>query len=288
LCPVAARCSYLLGTVLALGGGSAAAAPEGNPDAAARARAVFAAKCVECHGADVPKPKGKFGYVLDLKRLAANPNLVKPSQPDESKLWQLVRDDEMPPPDARAGPLTGEEKQSIRAWIAAGASPPTGAAPPEPAPPAADTPRPFTLQRLFAWIGRFHILVVHFPIALMLAAGLGEFWSLVRRHPRPRSAVRFCVLLGAISAVAAAGLGWLHADVGGYGRSAARDLLLHRWLGTLAAVLALDAALLSERDFRRGRRGFLFLLLLLVSVALTAAAGHFGGLLVHGDRFFDW
>jgi hypothetical protein len=33
-------------------------------------RNIFAAKCVECHGSDLPRPKGRFGYVLDLERLA--------------------------------------------------------------------------------------------------------------------------------------------------------------------------------------------------------------------------
>src|SRR5690242_13521214 len=30
---------------------------------------VFAAKCAGCHGPNLPKPKGRFGYVLDLRRV---------------------------------------------------------------------------------------------------------------------------------------------------------------------------------------------------------------------------
>ena len=34
-------------------------------------RNIFAVKCAGCHGADAEKPKGRFGYVLDLKRIPA-------------------------------------------------------------------------------------------------------------------------------------------------------------------------------------------------------------------------
>jgi mono/diheme cytochrome c family protein len=89
-------------------------------DLASAVRNIFSAKCVECHGSDLPKPKGRFGYVLDLERLAGNAHLVTPFKPDESKLWELVRDEEMPPEYARAGSLTREQKEVIRKWIEAG------------------------------------------------------------------------------------------------------------------------------------------------------------------------
>ena len=96
-----------------------AAAPNANEsrDLAAAARAVFAAKCSECHGADLARPEGRFGYVLDLARVAANPEMVIPSYPDESELWEIVRRGDMPPSDASAGPLSQQEKEIIHSWI---------------------------------------------------------------------------------------------------------------------------------------------------------------------------
>ena len=88
-------------------------------DLAAAARTVFAAKCVECHGAEFAQPEGRFGYVLDLARVAANPEMVIRSSPEESELWELVRRGEMPPAGATAGPLSEDEKEVIRSWIAA-------------------------------------------------------------------------------------------------------------------------------------------------------------------------
>jgi uncharacterized membrane protein len=83
-------------------------------------RTIFSAKCAECHSSDLPRPKGRFGYVLDLERLASNAHLVVPFKPDASKLWELVRDGEMPPEYAKAGSLTDEQKEVIRKWIESG------------------------------------------------------------------------------------------------------------------------------------------------------------------------
>lgn len=269
---------------------------EGQQDLASEVRAVFAGKCAGCHGPGLPKPRGRFGYVLDLGRMAANPKMVVPFDPEGSKLWVLVRDEEMPPEGHPAGPLSPGEKGAVRAWIAAGAP----AAPPGPSPGTSPSTVPAAEgkgsgsrglpsgKRVLGWLGKFHILVVHFPIALLLAAAAGELWCVWRRRPAPWAAVRFCVFLGAGGAAAAVVLGWLDADFGGYGAGAADLLRLHRWVGTGAGLWAVATALLSERDALRGRRSWTFRLLLGIGALLVGAAGHLGGGLVHGEDFFNW
>src|SRR5262245_7385517 len=151
-------------------------------DIGAEVRAVFAAKCAACHGPDLAKPKGRFGYVLDLQRVAKSPEMVIPAQPAESELWILVQRDEMPPPDSPRGSLTREQKEIIREWISSGA--------PDALPRTSDSPTaviselPATVStevtpadRLIGWLGKFHLVLLHFPIALVLAAGVGEAWS---------------------------------------------------------------------------------------------------------------
>src|SRR5438876_9065163 len=66
-------------------------------DLSTEVRTVLSVKCAECHGGNLSRPKGRFGHVEDLKRVAGDPQLVVPFRPGESKLWQLVRDNEMPP-----------------------------------------------------------------------------------------------------------------------------------------------------------------------------------------------
>jgi hypothetical protein len=263
---------------------------------AARVHPLFKAKCAQCHGAHLSQPKGKFGYILDLERVRDNPRLVVPLRPDESKLCALIRDNEMPPKDSPAGPLTENEKELVRNWVAAGAPATLTYSPaadgdsrsrdPVSSPPPAD-PSP-SLLRLIRWLGRFHIPAIHFPIALFLAAAAGELWCMFWRWRDPWPPVRFCVLLGAVGAALAVALGWLHADFGGYGTGSPAVLGLHRWLGTLGSCSAAVAAVVSEIDSRRRQRCLLFRLALFAAALLIAAAGHFGGNLIHGDEFFAW
>jgi mono/diheme cytochrome c family protein/uncharacterized membrane protein len=264
--------------------GAASASEEGR-DLASQTRSLFAAKCAGCHGADLAKPRGRFGYVLDLARVAANPEMVVPSSPDESEIWELVRRGEMPPDDAPTGPLSQEEKELVRAWIAAGApadSPPPARPNPSESIPSASSVRKGILHAL----GPFHLVVVHFPIALFIAAAIAELWYALRGSHIPMPAVRFCVLLGAASAVIAASLGWIHAGHG-HGAGSWQLLRLHRWIGTATAAWGVGTALFSEWDQQRGVRSQWFRVWLFMAALLVAVEGHFGGMLVHGDDFLS-
>jgi mono/diheme cytochrome c family protein/uncharacterized membrane protein len=263
----------------------AVSASEGQRDFASETRSIFAAKCAGCHGADLAKPKGRFGYVLDLARVAANPEMVIPSFPDESELWELVRRGEMPPEDSPTGRLSQEEKEVIRSWIAADA-PAIPLAELNPSETSLGPPAHSVEKNILRWLGPFHLVVVHFPIALLIAAAFAEFWSAQHGIRIPTLEVRYCVLLGAASAVVAATLGWIHAG-NGHGAGSLRILGLHRWIGTTAAAWAVCTAFFSEREKRRCIRSQWFRAWLFVGAILVAVVGHFGGMLVHGDDFLS-
>src|SRR3979409_256910 len=88
---------------------------------AGRVHEIFEAKCLDCHGPELPRPKGKFGYVLDLKRMAENPDYIERGQPEKSELYKLVFNDQIPGEDANVPPLTKDEKAIVRNWIELGA-----------------------------------------------------------------------------------------------------------------------------------------------------------------------
>ena len=257
-----------------------------NP--AAEVRAIFSAKCARCHGPQLDKPRAGFGYILDLRRLAADPGKVVPFKPDESDLWQQVRNDEMPPPDSPSGALSANQKETIRNWIAAGApaeTPAPGTNTVAPLQEANETPAAPFLWRALTWLGKFHLLVLHFPIALLIAAMAGESWSVWKGTREPSSAVRFCLGLAAAAAVPAVVLGWLFA----LGKHDSSGLLaLHRWIGTITGLWAVTLAISSEVDVRRGERSRNTRFLLLAAILLVSVTAHFGGLLVHGRDFYDW
>jgi uncharacterized membrane protein len=134
-------------------------------------------------------------------------------------------------------------------------------------------------------LGPLHVILVHFPIALLIAAAAREGWSVWKHRSHLDPAVQFCVCLGAVAAVATAGLGWQFARDGA-GAGMPMTLGWHRWLGTATAGAAAVTAALAARDRRHGMRGWGFRMALLVTTVLVAATGHLGGVLVFGDDFF--
>ena len=101
-----------------------------------------------------------------------------------------------------------------------------------------------------AWLevlGRAHVLSVHFPVALIVVAGLFELLRAVRRREERSVVARACLGLGALAAAIAAGLGWLHAELEPMGSSVERTLFLHRWGGVSTAALLVLIGVLSWR-----------------------------------------
>ncbi len=262
---------------------------------------VFEAKCAECHGDHLPKPKGRFGYVLDLKQLSENPLLVTPKDPDQSELYLLLVDEDpefrMPPPAAKGGQMTGDEIQLVRRWIEKGAEPvSTTAVTTDSDPPVGDTlsgddgatSGPITVPppsdpppAILVYLGKFHPLVVHFPVALILAAAIAELLWLFSRRELLDQGLRFCVLFAAVMTPIAGVLGWFAGEFEGY---SGLPLTLHKWIGVGNIALALLSAYLGEAFRREGssltRAKFRYCLWL--NAVSVCVGGHFGGVLVYG------
>src|SRR3954467_14333797 len=117
------RSIFLLVLLGACVGAWGAEAPKEEQLAAAqKVHAIFEAKCVDCHGPELPRPKGKFGYVLDLNRVAENPEYIVKGNADKSELYKMVVNNEMPGEDANVPPLTSTELEVVKTWINAGAN----------------------------------------------------------------------------------------------------------------------------------------------------------------------
>ena len=103
-----------------------APAPLGPPEdpSAAKAYAVLDTHCARCHQAGRlkrPAPAGSFGNILRLDEIAADPVLVRPGNPDASRLYTLMLRRLMPfdvhqeqTGGAEPGP---DDLQAVRAWI---------------------------------------------------------------------------------------------------------------------------------------------------------------------------
>lgn len=93
------------------------------------------------------------------------------------------------------------------------------------------------------FLGRLHPTLVHFPIALFLAAALAEFILFARPASGLEPTVRFLIYTGAAGGMIATLLGWLAGGIRMSDRS--ETLGLHRWTGTGIAVAGLVAAFLA-------------------------------------------
>jgi len=136
-----------------------------------------------------------------------------------------------------------------------------------------------------ALIGKLHPLLVHFPIALVMAAAAAELVAIATpRHAWHTVAVanlRAGAAIGVVTAVT----GWVLA--GSTSVDATSALEWHRWMGMAGAVGALGAALLSSHRHVLSRRSvFVYRVALFGAAFLVAITGHLGGTLVWGAEFF--
>ena len=154
-----------------------------------------------------------------------------------------------------------------------------------PAPAAAGSGVEF-LAALATSVGRVHPIIVHFPVALVLAAGGVEAWRAVQRQHALSRFTPVALGLGAAAAVVACITGWLFAaDEGG-----GSDLFWHRWLGILAAALLLPATWVAVRAVRPGDVMGAQLVPLVRAVLFGTAllvgwVGHLGGDMVWGEDY---
>jgi len=131
------------------------------------------------------------------------------------------------------------------------------------------------------FVGRFHPVVLHFPIAILVVAALLELSRLpgLRRliPAPPESITLFLLALGALTGFAAAGMGWLLSQTGGYDAALLRR---HMILGLAVPAGAILSLLAWTGGGAAAGRGLLF-----ATAGLTLAAGHLGGALTHGEDY---
>lgn len=137
------------------------------------------------------------------------------------------------------------------------------------------------------WLGRFHVVVVHFPIALILFAGAWECMLLLRGRPPCAPGVRAVLAGGVAAAAVAIGLGLLYEETMDFVGERHAVLELHElyaWSGAGCAALAL---LLSCWAPRVTAVSWAYRVILTASAVCIGLAGHAGGRLTQGLGFFS-
>lgn len=139
------------------------------------------------------------------------------------------------------------------------------------------------MQEIMIFFGRFHPLLVHLPIGIILFAFILELSNIYLKSSYDKS-IGLAYWLTALSGAGAALVGYFLSTSGGYEQSA---LDWHKWLGILTCVMALILAVLKSQkhlDRRLGKltlsQSGLFALIFVISVT-----GHLGGNLTHGETY---
>jgi uncharacterized membrane protein len=137
---------------------------------------------------------------------------------------------------------------------------------------------------LWQFFGRLHPLIVHFPIALIVVAGLMELFTFGKFNSKLRPGILILASIGAVSAIIAAPMGWLLATNEG---TTGELLDLHKYIGIGTAVLSIVILILIYRINTSSSitqiKAFRFSLF--VTAICVSVAGHFGGSLTHGEDF---
>jgi mono/diheme cytochrome c family protein len=122
-----------------------------DDSAAVKAGAVFDRHCARCHQVgrlENPPAKGGLGNLLDLERLIERDDLIVPSDPDASRLYQIMLTRHRPQ-SVFFGPVPGPtpaEIGAVREWLAGLPAPSTQCAD-KPAVTIADTQRDIAAWR---------------------------------------------------------------------------------------------------------------------------------------------
>jgi len=135
-------------------------------------------------------------------------------------------------------------------------------------------------EDFITFIGRFHPLWVHLPIGFLIIAVLLKGYVVLGKKPFLAEAVNFTLLLGTISALIAALLGFLLSRSGGY----ESDLLdIHLVAGWTTVLLAGIAWWVNKNEHRFSKKlSYSVLGFLVFSLSVT---GHYGGSLTHGEDY---
>lgn len=126
------------------------------------------------------------------------------------------------------------------------------------------------------FIGRFHPVLVHLPIGILLLAAFLHLLSYKSKFETLQPAVKLSLLIGAIAATVSCITGWLLSSAGEYDDGLVSK---HQWLGIAVAILSFLAWYLSRNNHKHLKW------LILLMVLLITITGHLGGTLTHGEGF---
>ncbi|MDU0353423.1 DUF2231 domain-containing protein [Paraglaciecola aquimarina] len=132
---------------------------------------------------------------------------------------------------------------------------------------------------IIQFFGRFHVLVLHLPIGILMLAALLEIHCALFNKERSK----LCNLIwfwGAIAAISACILGYMLSTGGGYSEDA---VFIHMAFGISVASTAIICWLFFK--FKKTTSKILTTLLSCLQLFLLFSTGHYGANMTHGETY---
>ena len=136
------------------------------------------------------------------------------------------------------------------------------------------------MSQTLLFLGRFHVVVLHLPIGILLLAAVAELLARRPRHASLQPALGFLWLAGAVAALGTVVLGLMHAREGGFDPAALRA---HGFAGGAVALLA--CGIWMARNWASALYQRVWPVAAAAMLALLTVTGHLGGNLTHGETY---
>lgn len=129
-------------------------------------------------------------------------------------------------------------------------------------------------------MGRFHPVLVHLPIGILLLGCLFQLLTINARFSALRPAVPLIYLLGALGAIFSSVSGYLLSLSGDYDG----DMVgIHQWLGISVSIVSLSVYWMYRAKIKETFLNFTAVFL----IVLITLTGHYGGSLTHGADYLS-
>ncbi len=132
------------------------------------------------------------------------------------------------------------------------------------------------LLSITEFIGRFHPVLVHLPIGILLITALFQLLSRREKYQSLHTAVTVALFWGMLSAVASCISGFLLSRSDDYDEAL---ISKHQWLGISVAVVAVIAYYLQKKNNKQVKWVMMVMSLLII------ITGHLGGSITHGSDY---
>jgi uncharacterized membrane protein/mono/diheme cytochrome c family protein len=132
------------------------------------------------------------------------------------------------------------------------------------------------LFTLTEFIGKFHPVLVHLPIGMLLLAAIFQLISYKQKSASLQPAIHITLFWGMLSAIASGVSGFLLSKTDDYDPSLISS---HQWFGIAVAAIAIVAFILNKRQHKHTKWVMLLMTILIV------ITGHLGGSITHGSDY---